>query len=111
MVAPFDTARTPAPEEWIAITPGDTQDGPVVWSPRGDALYFASERDGYRCLWVQRLNSRTKRPLGDAQPFQHFHDTRLSLKSIPSSWFGFSVARDKIVYELGERTGRIWMTR
>jgi dipeptidyl aminopeptidase/acylaminoacyl peptidase len=111
LVAPFHPGREHAPAEWIAITPGESQDGPVAWSPRGDALYFASERDGYRCLWIQRLHPSTKRPLGEPQPFQHFHDTRSSLKNITSTWFNFSVARDKIVYELGERTGRIWMTR
>jgi Tol biopolymer transport system component/tRNA A-37 threonylcarbamoyl transferase component Bud32 len=109
-VAPFLPGQEQPPEEWIAIMSGDGQDGPVAWSPRGDSLYFASERDGYRCLWIQRLRSSNKRPLGEPQPFQHFHSARASLKNITSSWFGFSVAGDKIVYELGERTGRIWMT-
>jgi Tol biopolymer transport system component/predicted Ser/Thr protein kinase len=110
-VTPFQPGREQPPGEWIEITPGASQDGPVAWSPRGDALYFASERDGNRCLWIQRLHSSTRRPLGEPQAFQHFHNARASLKNVTSSMFSFSVARDKIVYELGERTGRIWMTR
>jgi hypothetical protein len=50
--------------------------------PDGNALYYASERDGYRCLWVQRLDAATKRPVGEAQVLQHFHDARASLKDI-----------------------------
>ena len=59
----------------------------------------------------QRVEPATKRQVGEPQPVQYFHDTRLSLKNITSTWCNLSVGRDKIVYELGERTGRIWMTR
>ena len=35
-----------------------------IWSPDGNLLYFLSERDGFRCIWGQKLDPASKRPLG-----------------------------------------------
>jgi len=45
----------------------------VWWSPDGNLLYFISERDGFVCLWAQRLDPATKHPQGAAFPIRHFH--------------------------------------
>jgi hypothetical protein len=73
-------------------------------------LYFLSERDGFRCIWAQRLHSSTKQPLGPLLPVYHFHSPRRSLLNVGDSGVvGLGVARDKLVFTLGERTGNIWM--
>jgi hypothetical protein len=40
----------------------------------------------------------------------HFHESRLSLANVGFSVLDTSVARDKIVFNLGEITGNIWAT-
>jgi Tol biopolymer transport system component len=109
-VAPFHGAA-PIPEnQWIPITDGKGMDRYADWSPDGKMLYFLSERDGFRCIWAQRLDPATKHPSGDAFPIKHFHTSRRSLLTIPDPvGTGMSVAADKIVFSMIEQTGNIWM--
>jgi eukaryotic-like serine/threonine-protein kinase len=106
-VAPFRSSG-PIPEsEWIPITDGVWDDKPR-WSADGNALYFMSERDGFRCIWAQRLDD-SKRLLGGAVPIFHAHDARRSLLNVQVGSLELSVARDKIVFNMSERTGNVWM--
>jgi eukaryotic-like serine/threonine-protein kinase len=99
----------PAPEkEWIVVS----QDGEAPsWSPDTNSLYFWSDRDGSPCLWVQRLDPATKRPIGAPLGIQHFHSKGLSWKNLYLGAPDIAVARDRIVFNLGEHTGNIWMTQ
>jgi Tol biopolymer transport system component len=110
-IAPFHGAA-PIPEsQWIPITDGQDMDRYASWSPDGNLLYFLSEREGFRCIWAQRLDQATKHPLGVAFPVRHFHTSRRSLMTIGDPiGMGMSVAIDKIVFSMVERTGNIWMT-
>ena len=112
-IAPFRSGSSPslAPEsEWISITDGKELDRETCWSPDGNLLYFLSEREGYRCIWAQRLDPTTKRPKGDAFAVFHSHRSRLSLKNYSDSgWSGLSIARDRLVFTMSERTGNVWM--
>jgi hypothetical protein len=69
---------------------------------------FVSHRDGFGCLWAQRLDARTKHPVGPQFAIHHFHDTRLSMMNVGLGLLEIDVARDKIVFGLGELTGNIW---
>jgi hypothetical protein len=71
-------------------------------------LYFISDRDGYLCLWAQRLANRTKAPLGTPFPVYHFHSARLSTANLDMSVLEIGVAKDKIIVGLGELTGNVW---
>ena len=58
VVAPF-RGPTPIPEsEWVTVIDGETLDRQAAWAADGNALYFPSQRDGFRCLWMQRLDPR-----------------------------------------------------
>lgn len=94
--------------EWIAITEGGWDDKPR-WSPHGDFLYFISQRDGFRCIWAQRLDGR-KRPIGPPVAVLHAHDARRSLSNVGIGDLSISVARDKLVFNMSERTGNLWAT-
>jgi Tol biopolymer transport system component/predicted Ser/Thr protein kinase len=101
-IAPVDGPK-PVPESaWITITPSGAQDW-ANWSPDGKTLYFSSSRDGHSCLWGQRLEASTHRPLGEPFAVQHFHG-RLSYQQE-----GWSVAGGRIALVLHEDTGNIWM--
>jgi hypothetical protein len=96
--------------DWIPITDGLQVDGDVAWSPDGSLLYFLSERDGFRCIWAQRLAPATKRPQGKAFAVRHFHNARESLGRIDRpDLIGLSVTQDSLVFSMSELTGNIWM--
>ena len=93
--------------EWIPVTDG-VWDDKARWSPDGNTLYFISERDGYRCIWAQRLDP-SKHPAGEAFPIFHAHEARRSLVNVQVGALELSVARDKIVFNMSERSGNVWM--
>jgi Tol biopolymer transport system component/DNA-binding winged helix-turn-helix (wHTH) protein len=106
-VVPFRSAGLIPESEWIAIAEGGWDDK-ARWSPDGNTLYFMSERDGFRCIWAQRLDA-SKRPSGQAIPIFHAHQARRSLLNVAVGALDMSVASDKIVFNMSERTGNIWM--
>src|SRR5439155_15444418 len=109
-VAPVRGGGLVPEPEWLAITDGRWGDKPR-WSPDGNILYFVSERDGFRCTWAQRLSRAGKRPLGAAFPAIHAQEARRSLMNLGWGDLQMSVARDKIVFNMSERTGNIWMAK
>ena len=66
---------------------------------------FTSERDGFRCIWTQRLNRETKLPAAAPFPVQHFHTSRLSLMNVGLGPLEISVTGNALVFHLGEKTG------
>jgi len=111
-VTPFGDEKVGGTEMWTAVTDGNHIDREAQWSPDGGLLYFLSERDGFRCIWAQRLDRRTKHPLGEPFPVRHFHHSQESLTSLGSPGkVGLSVTRDGLVFSLAEMTGNIWMAK
>jgi eukaryotic-like serine/threonine-protein kinase len=108
-VAPFARMAPPAEKDWIAITDGNVYDAYGRWSPDGNLLYFLSDRDGFRCLWAQRLDRLRKSSAGAPFPIYHSHSSRHNLLNVPLDWQDISVAHDKIAFAMGEITGNIWM--
>lgn len=103
---------TPPPEaEWIPITDGKAMDREAAWSPSGSSLFFISDRDGFRCIWEQRLDPATKVPRGPAAAVQHMHHARRSLTAVgPNTGaLGFSSYRGGLAFAMGELTGNIWL--
>jgi serine/threonine protein kinase len=94
---------------WIPITDGTGMDRLTAWSPDGGMLYFISEADGFRCIAARRLDPKTKQPIGSVFYVYHFHNARRSMMSLINvNMARLSVARDKMVFTLLERTGNIW---
>ena len=78
-------------------------------SPDGNLIYFTSDRDGLQCLWAQRLNPTTKKPVGAAFRVHDLHSARRSLGNVFIPFQEIAVAKDKLVFPLNERTANIWM--
>ena len=101
-IAPLDGEK-PVPESaWIRIAEAGATDW-ANWSPDGKTLYFTSARDGHTCLWGQRLEAGSHRPVGAVFAVQHFHGNA----SIQQG--GWAGAGGRIVIVLREHTGNIWM--
>lgn len=103
-------ADNPTPvAEWIPVTEGQQWDDLPRWSTNDRTIYFTSNRDGFRCIWAQRLHPSSKRPVGDPYAVRHFHDLHLTMLSLSLAELQLSLARDKLVFPLAELRGNVWM--
>jgi len=108
IVARVGETSVVADSEWVDVA--EDGDAPA-WSPNGSVLYFWSNRDGSPCLWAQHVDPATKTPTGPPVSIQHFHSRGLSWRNLYLGAPNIAVARDKIVFNLGEHTGNVWMTQ
>jgi serine/threonine protein kinase/Tol biopolymer transport system component len=108
MIAPFRPSEIPS-QEWIAVTGYTPYEGKPRWSPNGNLLYFSSMRDGFRCIWAQPLDPGTKLPQGRPFAVYHSHDPHRSLSILEEGRWELWVARDALIFAMGERTGNIWL--
>jgi len=111
LVAPFQLETPPKESDWIRVVSDPYWNDKPRWSPDGNRIYFVSDRDGFACLWTQPVEPETKRPLGPPVPLYHIHQVRRSMLNVGYGLMDISVAPDKIVLNLGEITGNIWMTQ
>jgi serine/threonine protein kinase/Tol biopolymer transport system component len=108
-IAPFRGMSPIDRASWIEVTRAGESGNVARWSPDGNALYAMSNIDGNWCLWRQALDPVTKRPVGEAIAVHHLHGARRSVRYIPPGFAEISVARDRIVFPMAERTGNVWM--
>jgi Tol biopolymer transport system component len=109
-VAPLQAGIRSSESDWIAVTDASSVNGPD-WSPDGNLIYFLSGQDGLLCIWAQRLDPITKHAVGPSFEVHHFASSRRSLNNLNNSDISLTVARDKLVFSMGERTGNIWMVK
>ena len=93
------------------MTDGESYDLSATWSHDGSVIYYFSERDGSRCIWAQRLDAATKHPTGSPFAVQHFHNATRSLIQMTTNALGLSATRDKLVFNLAEISGNVWMAK
>jgi len=102
VIAPLDGLEAVPEDAWIRISEEGAEDW-ANWSPDGKTLYFTSGRDGHTCLWAQRLDAGSHKPLGEAFAVQHLHGRLYYRQS------GWSAAGGRIAMVLEEDSGNIWM--
>ena len=72
------------------------------------AVSYEYYGDGFNCIWAQHLNPDTKEPVGEPFGVYHSHSARRALGNVSGAqriWV--SVARDKMVFSMGELSGNI----
>ena len=111
MISPLRNMQAAPENEWITASNVQTWHDKVKWSPNGNLLYFTSDRDGFRCIWALRLDPKTKRPIGEQFPVYHFHESQRSLANMPLNRMELCVGQRELIFNLGVRTGNIWMTK
>jgi serine/threonine protein kinase len=110
-ITPVGDGHSIGETAWVPVTDGSNVDWHVSWSPDGNLVYFLSDRDGFRCIWGQRLNHLSKQPLGAPFAVQHFHRTSQSLRELDRvDVIGMAVVRGQMVFAVGELTGGIWLS-
>jgi len=110
-ITPVSEPALTNPSQWIAITErGANHQGPR-WSPDGSAIYYRSDRDGFRCIWMRRIDPLTKRPIGPQTAVQHFHQTRwsLSYSARMDNLMRLNVGPHSVMVALGDITGNLWL--
>ena len=100
LIVPVGNKPVPS-QDWIVVADGPAANRFPAWSPKGQLLYFRSNRGGPDSVWAQRLDARTKRPLG--QPFEFYHDAALAYDS---SYL--MVAADKMLLRRSNPTSGLW---
>ncbi len=109
-VTPIRNGVAAGESEWVPITDGSGLDRNAVWSPDGNLLYFLSERDGFRCVWAQRLSALDKHPSGAPFAVYHFHQARHSLMPAQEVVrIGLSIAHDRMIFSMAETNGNVWL--
>jgi Tol biopolymer transport system component len=110
--APFRPSGKTETSEWVQITDGSVMDRNPAWSPDGSLLYFLSERDSFRCIWAQRVDRATKKPVGRPFAVAHFHNSVRSLMNIDGpGQVSLSVAKDRLIFAMGEIVANIWLAQ
>ncbi len=80
------------------------------WSPDGTRLYFLSTRDGFGCLWMQRVDAVTGRPVGGPVAIVHNHRADRSLFGPRNAW-SIAVTRDRVFFNAAEMRGNFWRAK
>jgi hypothetical protein len=91
----------------VALTNDNAWEAAPQWSPNGKLVYFISNRDGLRCVWVRRFVDG--RAAGEPFAVHHFHDARRSPANTALQATDFFVGRDRMVIGIGEVSGSLWM--
>ena len=107
-VAPARPGDPPGEQEWVTILDKNENSAERAcgWSPDGRLLYLLLERDGFRDLYAQRIDSARGTPVGKPSIVQHLHDPRRRWGSTP---FGSAIVSNAFVFSQVETTGSIWL--
>jgi eukaryotic-like serine/threonine-protein kinase len=111
LIAPVRNGTAAGEAGWIAVTDGKHGDDKPQFSADGNTVYCTSTRDGYLCIWAQRLDPVTKHPLGSPFAYEHFHNSEGRAAAVHQDLADLSVARDKIFINLPQVHSEIWMTQ
>jgi Tol biopolymer transport system component len=107
IVFPFRDAPVP-PSDWVVVSDEDSVAEENAWSPDGRLLYYVSERDGSRCLWVRPFDPRTGRPSGPSSAFLHLHGSRRSIISTASTAARLAFGKGELIFSMELQRGNIW---
>jgi eukaryotic-like serine/threonine-protein kinase len=110
-VAPF-AGQAPIPErKWVRITSGDTVDWAPAWSADGRSIYYLSDRDGSRCIWVQRVNG-PEAPSATPTPLKHLHRGAEHIPTaVDPALFRLSATQDRVVLTYVQSTSSLFSAR
>jgi eukaryotic-like serine/threonine-protein kinase len=111
LIAPVRDGLAADESMWIPITDGLQNGDKPQFSADGNTVFYTSTRDGYLCIWEQRLNPLTKRPIGPATAFEHIHSSEGRSGYVTQGLSDLSVAHNKMVINLWQADPGVWMMK
>lgn len=109
-VAPLHIPGPVMRTSWIAITGSDSHDDKPRWALDGKTLYFVSTRDSFRCLWQQRIEPESGKPVGIPTAVRHFHrQSELTLGQASPESLGLAVGGGFLFFNATRMHGNIWV--
>jgi Tol biopolymer transport system component len=77
------------------------------WSTDATGVYHFSQRDGYFCAWLQRVDAASKLPMGRPRAVLHLHEPRLraAARAMPTN----DVQGGYLYMTLTEASSNLWM--
>jgi Tol biopolymer transport system component len=109
LAAPFRGEQAVSESQWVEIVSAEHVNDKPRWGPNGNILYFLSNRERNLGIWMQRLDSNTKKPLGEPESLRQFPFIRQSLETMDFVSMELAVGRNRLVLPVGELTGSIWL--
>ncbi|MBV9746738.1 MAG: PD40 domain-containing protein, partial [Acidobacteriia bacterium] len=106
-IAPFHDGAIPA-SEWRPIAAGTAWDDKPRFSRDGLTVLFTSDRDGFRCIWGQRLTPDMQ-PVGGPFAVFHSHGPGMSIRNSPVSDQEISVGKGLLAFDQTEFKGNLWV--
>ena len=94
--------------DWVALTEAKEWSVRPRWSEDGRWVYFASTRDGFRCLW--RISLRADSPPGPPEAVEHFHNMRFTPARLTLAAFNLSVGGGSVYFSSSQSTSSVWVS-
>jgi eukaryotic-like serine/threonine-protein kinase len=108
-LVPFTGEAVPE-SQWSVLVDGTDFDRQPVWSPSGDIIYFQSDRDGTRCIWAQRVDTSTRKAVGQPFAAHHIHQVRYYLNDVGDpAGVGLTVVNGQMYFAGFEIRSNVWM--
>jgi len=107
-VAPFRKGAAAESRQWVPVTEGKAWDDKPRWLDDSSLVYY-SNRDGFGCLWEQKLTPDTKQPVGAPLAVYHFHRYGQSPRTLFREDFQIALTPDVLILNLVDMSGDIWM--
>jgi Tol biopolymer transport system component len=106
-VTRFTPDQPPDRKEWARVEEPTTSGRPMGWSPQSDVVYLLLDTDGFRCVYGQRIDTRSGALRGTPYPVIHFHGNDVVATGVSTS-FGNAVSVEGFVYEAVKVRSDIW---
>jgi hypothetical protein len=107
-IAPFRKGAASEFRQWVPVTEGKSWDDKPRWLDDSSLVYY-SNRDGFGCLWEQKLTPDTKQPVGAPFAVYHFHRYAQSPRTLFREDFQIALTPDVLILNLVDMSGDIWM--
>ena len=110
VIAPLEAHGSTPASRWITVAEDTAWNEKPHWPEDGRSIYFLSKRDGFPCIWAQRLDTRM-RPIQGPRLVRHFHSHTFSPLETSRIAFNFAIARGNLITNPAVVYGNVWTGR
>jgi Tol biopolymer transport system component len=97
--------------DWTPLVSENRWADKPAWSDDSRTVYYRSDRDGFQCIWEQRVDAAGRKTQGEAAVVQHFHKITFTLSHLPPTAIGVAQAGGQVFLSVDADTSNIWSIR